>query len=182
IIAAFSPTPLNKDTTTLLSGVADRVAIALDQHGSGRQTFLQDRAIAASVNGIVISDPNQRDNPIIYASSGFERMTGYASTEIIGQNCRFLQRADRDQEGVRELRTAIAEERGCRVNLRNYRKDGSLFYNELTLSPVTDETGVFINFIGIQSDITARGLIEQERDELLQRVESALAIRNQFIA
>ncbi len=182
VIAAFSPAPLNDETTALLSSVADKVAVALDRHGIGREIYLQDRAIAASANGIVISDPNQPDNPIIYASSGFERMTGYSLTEIIGQNCRFLQKDDQDQEGLCELRAAIAEARGCRVILRNYRKDGALFYNELTLSPVTDEAGDLINFIGIQSDITARGLVEQERDELLQRVESALAIRNQFIA
>lgn len=182
VIAAFSPTELSDEATALLAGVADRVVVALEQHGIGRQINLQDRAIAASSNGIIISDPHRPDNPIIYASPGFERMTGYPSADIIGRNCRFLQGEDRDQEGVSELRAAVAEARGCRVVLRNYRKDGSLFYNELSLSPVTDAEGDLINFIGIQSDVTARELIQQERDELLQRVENALEVRDQFIS
>lgn len=182
VIAAFSPTELSDEATALLSGVADRVAVALEQLGIGRQLYLQDRAIAASSNGIVISDPHQPDNPIVYVSPGFERMTGYLSADIIGRNCRFLQGDDREQEGVAQLREAVADARGCRVVLRNYRKDGSLFYNELSLSPVTDGEGDLINFIGIQSDVTARELIQQERDELLQRVENALAIRDHFIS
>ncbi len=182
VIATFSPRPLDGDTVATLSGIADRVAIGLDRRGVGRRLYLQDRAIAASSNGIVITDPRLPDNPIIYTNSGFERMTGYEQSEIISFNCRFLQSGDRDQEGIHELRQAIAERRGTQVVLRNYRKDGTLFYNELTLSPVFDDEGELINFIGIQSDITARRLAEQERDELLSRVEEALAVRDRFIS
>jgi PAS domain S-box-containing protein len=182
VIATFSPRPLDDDTVATLSGIADRVAMGLDRRGVGRKLYLQDRAIAATSNGIVITDPHLPDNPIIYSNYGFERMTGYASAEIIGRNCRFLQADDRDQPGIDELRSAIRERRGAQVVLRNYRKDGSLFYNELALSPIFDDDGELINFIGVQSDITARKLAEQERDELLRRVEAALAVRDRFIS
>src|SRR3954462_15239709 len=85
---------------------------------------LRDRAIAASSNGITISDPKQPDNPLIYVNRSFELMTGYSSEEILGRNCRFLQGSDRGQPALAEVRAAIREERDCQVLLRNYRKDG----------------------------------------------------------
>lgn len=88
------------------------------------------QAIAASSNGIVISDPNQADNPLIYVNRGFELMTGYSAEEILGHNCRFLQGSDADQLALDEVRAAVREERDCLVLLRNYRKDGTLFWNE----------------------------------------------------
>ncbi|MDQ5830555.1 MAG: PAS domain-containing protein, partial [Actinomycetota bacterium] len=85
---------------------------------------LLDRAVAASSNGILITDPNLPDNPIVYANPAFERTTGYLVGEAVGRNCRFLQGEDRDQSALEELRAALREGRGCRVVLRNYRKDG----------------------------------------------------------
>ncbi len=85
------------------------------------------RAIAASSNGITISDPSQPDNPIIYVNRSFELMTGYSSEETLGLNCRFLQGPDGNQPTLTEVRAAFREERDCQVLLRNYRKDGTLF-------------------------------------------------------
>jgi PAS domain S-box-containing protein len=132
------------------------------------------RAIVASSNGVVITDPNLPDNPIVYVNPAFERTTGYPMEEVIGRNCRFLQDDDRDQPGLDELRAAIREGRGCQVVLRNYRKDGSLFWNELYVSPVHDEEGRLTNFVGVQNDVTERKRIEGALEESEDRLRLAL--------
>ncbi|MDQ3862038.1 MAG: PAS domain S-box protein [Actinomycetota bacterium] len=130
---------------------------------------LLDRAVAASSNGILITDPNMPDNPIVYANPAFERITGYAAEEARGRNCRFLQGDDRDQPTLEELREALREERECRVVLRNYRKDGTPFWNELYISPIHDEEGKLTNFVGFQNDITERRKIEESLRESEER-------------
>jgi PAS domain S-box-containing protein len=122
---------------------------------------LLDRAVAASANGIVITDPKLPDNPIVYVNPAFERISGYGAEDAKGRNCRFLQGDERDQPALDELRAALREERECRVVLRNYRKDGESFWNELYVSPVHDDEGRLTNFIGIQNDITERRRIEE---------------------
>jgi len=119
------------------------------------------RAVECARNGIVITDPLRVDNPIIYANPAFSQLTGYGPEQIIGRNCRFLQRDDREQVAVREVREAISKEMPITTILRNYKKNGSLFWNELTVSPVKDEKGRVINFVGVQNDVTAR--IDSER-------------------
>jgi PAS domain S-box-containing protein len=131
------------------------------------------RAVAASSNGIVITDPRVPDNPIIYANPAFEEITGYSADEVLGHNCRFLQSDDRDQPALYELRGAITEGRECRVVLRNYRKDGTPFWNELYVSPIHDEEGRLTNFVGVQNDVTHRRRIEEERDALLVKEQRA---------
>ena len=136
---------------------------------------LLDRAVAASSNGIVITDPNVPDDPIVYVNPAFERISGYTAEEVGGKNCRFLQGDDRDQPALAELRGALKEERECRVVLKNYRKDGTPFWNELYVSPVQDEKGRLTNFVGIQNDITQRRKTEEERDLLLVKEQLARA-------
>ncbi len=123
---------------------------------------LRDRAIAASSNGIIITDPNRPDNPIIYVNQKFEEITGYGAAEAMGQNCRFLANGDRDQPGVDELRIAIQEGREWSGPLRNYKKDGTPFWNELYIAPVRDEDGRVVNFIGVQKDVTERKELEEK--------------------
>ena len=140
---------------------------------------LLDRAVAASPNGIVITDPKLPDNPIVYVNPAFEKISGYSAEEVRGRNCRFLQGDHRDQPALGELREALAEERVCRVVLRNYRKDGTPFWNELYISPVHDQEGTLTNFVGVQNDITERRSIEEglrdseERDLLLVKEQLA---------
>ena len=136
---------------------------------------LLDRAVAASSNGIIITDPTLPDNPIVYVNSAFEKTTGYAAEEALGRNCRFLQGSERDQPVLEELRGAIREERECRVVLRNYRKDGAPFWNELHVSPVRDDRGSLTHFVGVQNDVTERKRAEEERDLLLARERQARA-------
>ena len=115
---------------------------------------LLERAIDASANGVIITDATHPMNPVVYVNSGFQAMTGYSEYEAIGRNCRFLQGDERDQPGLKTLRQALVEEQGCRVTLRNYRKDGSVFWNELTISPVKNDRERVTHYVGIQTDIT----------------------------
>jgi PAS domain S-box-containing protein len=117
---------------------------------------LLDRAVTASTNSISVTDPNQPDEPLVYVNPAFESTTGYAAEEVLGRNCRFLQGEDRDQPALIELGAAVHEGRHCTVLLRNYRKDGTLFWNELSVYPVRDEEGCMTNFVGIQNDVTER--------------------------
>jgi PAS domain S-box-containing protein len=132
---------------------------------------LRDRAINAANQGILIIDALQDDYPIIYASPGFERITGYTAGEVLGHNCRFLQGRETDTVTVRRIREAIRAGAACNVEILNYRKDGRSFWNELSISPVLDDAGSLTHFIGVQADITARReLSEQLR--LAQKMES----------
>jgi PAS domain S-box-containing protein len=130
---------------------------------------LLDRAVAASSNGIVITDPRMPDDPIVYVNPAFEKISGYPVDEVLGHNCRFLQGEDRDQPALDELRAALSEERESRVVLKNYRKDGTPFWNELYVSPVHDEEGRLTNFVGVQNDITERRRIEDVLRESEER-------------
>nr|WP_299240506.1 PAS domain-containing protein [uncultured Halomonas sp.] len=115
---------------------------------------LLERIIDASVDGIVVAEQEGDDTILIYVNQGFERLTGYSADEILYQDCRFLQRSDHDQPGLDNIRRAIADQRPCREVLRNYRKDGSLFWNELSITPVFDEQDQLTYFVGVQKDVT----------------------------
>ncbi len=136
---------------------------------------LLEKAIQASNEGFVIADAREKDNPLIFVNPGFERLTGYATDEVLNRNCRFLQGDDVKQPGLEILRKAIRGGQSCLVELRNYRKDGSLFWNELSLSPVHDESGAVTHFIGVQKDITARVIAESELQESRWHLKEAMA-------
>jgi PAS domain S-box-containing protein len=102
----------------------------------------------------------------VYVNPAFERTTGYPAEEALGRNCRFLQGEDHDQPALEELRTAIHEERHCTVVLRNYRKDGTMFWNELSVYPVRNEKGHMTNFVGVQNDVTERIRAEEVLSEI----------------
>jgi PAS domain S-box-containing protein len=128
-------------------------------------------AVDASNDGIVIAEQEGQDNILIYVNRAFEELTGYTADEILYRDCRFLQGDDTDQEGVRQIRTALERGEPCRVVLRNYRKDGSLFWNELSITPVYNDDDQLTYYIGIQKDITAR----VEAEARAERAEKALA-------
>ena len=123
---------------------------------------MRDRAIQAVNQGIVITDPNLPDNPIVYVSPGFERMTGYASAEVVGCNCRFLQGPATDKVEIARIAEAIRAVQPCAVEVLNYRKDGSTIWNELSITPVRDPDGRLVHFVGIQTDVTARRSLEDQ--------------------
>jgi len=104
---------------------------------------------------ILITDARAPDNPIVFVNPAFERVTGYRAEEAIGRNCRFLQNDDRQQPGRAVIADAVRAGSACETLLRNYRKDGQLFWNRIYMFPVTDEHGDLAHFVGIQHDVTA---------------------------
>ena len=127
---------------------------------------LLERIVDASEDGIVVAEQEGDENILIYVNQGFERLTGFSVDEILYQDCRFLQNGDRDQPGLDAIRQALADKRPCREVLRNYRKDGTLFYNELSITPVFDEQDNLTYFIGVQKDVTERIVTQQELERL----------------
>lgn len=123
---------------------------------TGNSLRLLERAVDASVNAMVITDPKQADNPIVYVNPAFERITGYSAPEAVGRNCRFLQGLERDQPELERMRALVREQREGSVVLRNYRKDGRLFWNEISIAPVRDTLGQVTHFVGFPNDITEK--------------------------
>ena len=132
---------------------------------------IRNNALASAINSIVISDALNPEIPIIYCNSAFESMTGYAAEEIIGKNCQFLQNDDRDQEEVNIMRNAVINEEPCNVVLRNYKKDGTLFWNNVTITPVFNDEKVATHFIGVQSDVTAKVKAEHLKEQTKKTLE-----------
>jgi PAS domain S-box-containing protein len=125
------------------------------------------------VNGVTLSDPDLPDNPIVYANEVFVRMTGYERDEIIGHNCRFLQCDDHDQPALEEIRAAMSAHRPVEVTLRNYRKDGTLFYNRLSIRPLLDPERRVIYYLGVQYDVTEQVEAQQEIERLTRLLGQA---------
>jgi PAS domain S-box-containing protein len=139
-----------------------------------KHLMLRTKALQSSSNGIVITDALKKDNPIIYFNSAFQNLTGYSETEILNHNCRFLQGKDRDQKSLKKLREAIRKGESCQATIRNYKKDGSMFWNDLYVFPITNSSGVVTNFIGIQNDVTLRKKVEGERNHLATFFDKSL--------
>ncbi len=125
------------------------------------------------VNGVTLSDPDLEDLPIVYANKAFENITLYAQPEIVGRNCRFLQGSDRDQPELHRLRAAIRERKPAEVVLRNYRKDGVLFFNRLVVKPLFGASGELLYFLGVQYDVTKLVQAEAEIGRLSERLDLA---------
>lgn len=126
--------------------------------------------IDASNDGIVVAEQEGDDTILIYVNAAFERLTGYARNEILYQDCRFLQGDDRDQLGRARIRRALAEGLPCREVLRNYRKDGSAFWNELSITPVHNAADQRTYFIGIQKDVSRQVELERALAEAQARL------------
>ena len=126
------------------------------------------RLLESSPEGVVLVDAVQPEHPVIYVNPGFEILTGYAAADLIGRNLRLLQADDREQDGRHRLREALIKGESCRVLLRNYRKDGSVFWNELTVQPLRDAGGQITHFAGHHRDAGERLRIDPKlsRDSL----------------
>ena len=145
-------------------------AARLRKRALADQLALKDRALDVAAEGITIADARLPDRPLIYVNEGFERATGYTAAEVLGKNCRFLQGPDTDPAVVTEIRAAVAAERECIVEILNYRRDGTTFWNRLSITPVRDGHGEVTHYIGVQSDVTAR----REAEHGLRRANEAL--------
>ena len=143
------------------------------------ELHLKEDAMDGAPVGITISDSKLPDNPLIYVNDSFVDITGYDRSEILGTNCRFLQGEDTDMTAVEKMGQAVAEETDVAVEIKNYRKDGELFWNRVEIAPIRDESGTARYFVGYQADVTDRKeaelALEAERqtlDHVLSRVAS----------
>lgn len=134
-------------------------------------------AFKATRMPMLITDPRQRDNPIIFSNRAFSQLTGYSQFELVGQNCRLLQGPDTDRKAVKRIRHAVAQERDIAVDVLNYRKDGSTFWNALFVSPVRNQEGAVIYFFASQLDFTSIKNKEADLDRARQDAEQEVASR-----
>ncbi len=128
------------------------------------QLRMLQRGFDASPNGVVMADAKAHDFPVVYSNPGFSSMTGYSQEEVLGKNCRLLQGPDTCPDGVAAVRGALTANKEIQVTLRNYRKDGSAFWNQLSLAPVFDLKGVCTHYVSIQRDVTQ----QRENEDLLR--------------
>ena len=141
---------------------------------------LSERAIEASVDPIIITGDPASGAKIVYVNPAFERVTGYSRQEALGRNCSFLQGKDRNQPELEKIRLALREGRECNALLRNYRKDGTLYWNDLHLTPVRDQgSGAVTQFVGVQHDVTeTRRYAEELEHQANHDALTGLANRN----
>jgi PAS domain S-box-containing protein len=135
-----------------------------DRKERDRDLRIKSRALEESTVGITIADADQSDLPIVYANEGFTRLTGYPTQRVLGDNCRFLQGEETDDATVTEIREAIESNSPIRTEILNYRADGTPFWNNLTIAPVTGADAEEVtHYVGIQEDVTAK----KRRDRLI---------------
>jgi len=136
------------------------------------------KKLAYRKESLVVTDARYRDNPIIFCNQEFTKLTGYKLDDIIGQNCRFLQNDDTNQPESLFLGGAIIHNRPCKVILRNYKKTGELFWNELSLAPIVNERGESLYFVGIQKDVTNE---VAEREEVVKVFKTVLGLGGKVV-
>ncbi len=124
------------------------------------------------VNGVVLADPDLPDAPIVYANKAFEKLTGFSQEDTIGFNCRFLQADDRNQQASQQISAAMKKQESIEVMLRNYKKDGSLFYNRLKITPLLDKKNRIIYYLGVQHDVTE----QVEADNQIRELNAIIAM------
>jgi two-component system, cell cycle sensor histidine kinase and response regulator CckA len=173
------------DITPLVLERAIRYSIQQSQTLAAlRQTADENSRLASAVNnlrtGVVITDPNLEDNPIIFVNPAFTMLTGYAATESLGRNSRFLFGDRSDPSVVREIESAVASRRSYVGTLLAYRKDGSTFWNQLSINPIFDSAGTLVSFVELQTDVTQQKFMEEQlrnaqKMEAVGRLASGLA-------
>lgn len=150
------------DANKVIQGAIVVIQDITEQRRRDLETRTRTRAVEASVNAVIITDAEQPDQPIVYANPAFERITGYSVDEVLGRNCRFLQGGEHDQPGLDAIRRAlVAKEEGAAL-LRNFRKDGSEFWNDLRVAPVVNDRGRVSHFVGILHDVTDSKRYQEE--------------------
>ena len=148
---------------------------------AGSSGLLFEQAMAQTRMAVCLTDPNQKDDPIVFCNEAFERLTGYSRSEIIGHNCRFLQGADTNQAEVGKIREAIRDQSVAVVELLNYRKDGSKFWNALHLGPIFAEDGSLKYFFGSQWDVSdVHAARSEERHAKAMAREVSHRLKNVF--
>ena len=148
---------------------------------SGASGVLFEQAMAQTRMAICLTDPNQDDDPIVFANRAFRELTGYDESEILGRNCRFLQGPDTDEDAVQRLRDALKRETVVVVEILNYRKDGTPFWNALHLGPIYNAEGRLMYFFGSQWDVTdVRSARAEEHHARVLTRELSHRMKNMF--
>jgi diguanylate cyclase (GGDEF)-like protein/PAS domain S-box-containing protein len=129
------------------------------------------QAVTAANDALVIADARLPDKPLVYVNPAFERLTGYRPEEVLGRNCCFLQGTDTQQEGLAAIREALRIGSSCETTVRSYRKDGTPFWNQLTLAPIVNRMGHITHYVCTLSDVTARMQAEQQLLEKHRQLE-----------
>ncbi|MEO0458679.1 MAG: PAS domain S-box protein, partial [Cyanobacteria bacterium P01_A01_bin.114] len=168
-----SKIPLH-DEAGQVNGILGVIEDITDRKAAEAALSLRDQAIAVSPFGIVIADAQKPDLPATYVNPAFEQQTGYTADEVLGRNFRFLQGDDDAQPEIDEIRAALAEGRRFTVTLRNYRKNGSLFWVELTIAPIFDAQGHITHFMGLQNDVSDRKAAEFELKRQAKTLKTTL--------
>ncbi len=166
VVALFARKALSEDSLQALASIADSIALGIERKQTEETLRMNKIIIDQTSTGFVVSDPRQKDCPLIFVNPAFERITGYSPAESLGKNCRFLQGPDTDEEAIATLRSAVESSQECHITLKNYQKDGTAFWNDLHISPIFDSAGTLTYFVGIQNDITQRILKEKEQEHL----------------
>ncbi|RYD64483.1 MAG: PAS domain-containing protein, partial [Verrucomicrobiaceae bacterium] len=130
---------------------------------------ISDRRLDPSTQALTLADVRRPGSPLVWVNQGFEKMTGYTRDEAVGRNCRFLQGPDTSTEAVAQMREAISREESLIVDVLNYRKSGTAFWNRLSLVPVLNSEGKAMHYIGIQSDITGMKALQDRLHELVTK-------------
>jgi PAS domain S-box-containing protein len=181
IEARFSPMPGGGFVTTYSDITETKSREARLAELAQRNASLA-AAVDATSNAVVVTDPNLPGNPIIFVNPAFTRMTGFRPCEVVGKNCRLLQGRDTDRQTIDRLRRAIGARKPVSVTIRNYRKDGRTFWNELTVNPVVDERGQLIHFVGLLTDVTDRVRAEEALKAAKEQAEFASRSKSEFLA
>jgi PAS domain S-box-containing protein len=168
----YTPVTANGDTTTIRGAIHD----ITDRRERQQELRQLQQAIDNANVPITLADPSQEDDPLVYINDGFEEMTGYSPEETLGRNFQFLQGEDTDPEKVAAIREAIDSEETISVELRNYRKDGTEFWNRLTVAPIYDDDGNLVRYLGTQQDVTER----KERERELERTTDLMSNMEQL--
>lgn len=171
--------------------IRQRVETLLRRKKEEKRLRLMERAVEAAGAGITILDARSSEYPVAYANPAFLAMTAYAPEEILGKNLRLLRGPQTDVAATTQLRDAMAGGETCRVLLKNHRKDGAAFWNDLSASPITDPAGRVTHYVAVQNDVTermkaerleaARHLFTAERTRELEEALTRVEERRRFI-
>ena len=180
--------PLHDETGQVIGilGMFTDITERIEAEEAQRKVIKENELLAAAVAnapvGVSISDPTRKDDPIVFVNPTFLSMTGYREEDFVGRNCRFLQGAETDPETSAQIRRALTNKEPITVEILNYRKDGSTFWNLLTITPLFDENGQHTHFIGMQTDITERKKSEALTRQAKEAAEAANQAKSDFIA
>ncbi len=164
-------TPPDHGLLMMMSAIGSQVGRFIEIKRAEESLSLRDNAIQEMNQGVVITDPTLPDHPIVYCNPAFEKLTGYTQEEVLGRNCRFMQGPDTDSAAIAKIRNAVRTRRASLIEVLNYRKDGTTFWNALTISPIFDEQGHVVRFVGVQTDITEIKQL-QEQFQQSQKMEA----------